>query len=52
MGFMAFLLVITLKNAVHGIFQLASARYTPAPGSMNPAIDFEAPHARARPGGR
>jgi hypothetical protein len=24
-----------LKNAVRGIFQLASARYMPAPGSVN-----------------
>jgi len=38
MGFMAFLLVITLKNAVHGIFQLASARYTPAPDSVTQAL--------------
>jgi hypothetical protein len=35
----------TLKNAFRGIFQLASARYTPAPGSVNQAL-----RARFTPG--
>jgi hypothetical protein len=34
----ALLSVETLKNAIRGIFQLASARYTPAPGSVNQAL--------------
>jgi hypothetical protein len=35
----------TLKNAFRGIFKLASARYTPAPGSVNQAL-----RARFTPG--
>jgi hypothetical protein len=35
---MLYILKETLKNAFRGISRLASARYTPAPGSVNQAL--------------
>jgi hypothetical protein len=42
----------TLKNAFRGIFQLASARYTPAPASVNQALRARFTPAHPAPDGK